>query len=71
VKRLIKNSRLPDRFGVCRETIWRWKNDPAVEFPKPDAIINGQEYYYEETLDEFDRATVAKRAAKRCKAETV
>jgi hypothetical protein len=66
MKILIPNSRLPERYNVRRETIWRWRNDPQVGFPPPDAIINGQEYRSAETLDAFDAASV-RRAVKKSK----
>jgi hypothetical protein len=70
MKNLKPNSRLPARYGVRRETIWRWKHDPNVDFPEPDAVINGIDYYSDKTLDEFDKATLAKRKAERRNSKT-
>ena len=33
MKRLIPNKRLPERYGVTRETVWRWKRDERLNFP--------------------------------------
>ena len=61
MKKLIPNSRLSDRYGVRRETIFKWKRDPRVGFPKPAAIINGIEYFDPDVLDEYDERTIAQR----------
>jgi hypothetical protein len=63
MKKLIPNRRLPVRYGVRRETVVRWKQDPSVNFPKPDAIINGIEYFDEQKLDEYDAATLTNHSA--------
>jgi hypothetical protein len=70
MKRLRPNSRLPERYGVSRETIFRWKRNPRVGFPKPAAVINGIEYFDDDELDEYDESTLAKRNAERCNSET-
>ena len=33
MKRLRPNSRLPERYGVSRETIWRWKRSDILVLP--------------------------------------
>ena len=63
MKTRIPNSRLPKRYGVSRECIWRWKHDPRVNFPKPAAIINNVEYFDPDVLDEYDEATLAEPSA--------
>jgi len=70
LKKLIPNKRLPDRYGVARETVWRWKRDPRLNFPKPAAIINGIEYFDDAELDEYDQATLARHNAERCNPDT-
>ncbi len=70
MKKLIRNSRLSQRYGVRRETIYKWKRDPRVNFPKPAAIINGIEYFDPDVLDEYDQASLAKRNAERRNIET-
>ena len=62
MKRLIPNSRLPKRYSVTRETVYRWKHDERVNFPKPVAVINGIEYFDVDELDEYDQATLAGRS---------
>jgi predicted DNA-binding transcriptional regulator AlpA len=70
MKELIRNSRLSQRYGVRRETIYKWKRDPRVNFPKPAAISNGIEYFDPDELDEYDQASLAKRNAERRNIET-
>ena len=70
MKKLIPNSRLSERYGVRRETIFKWKRDPRVGFPKPAAVINGIEYFNPDELDEYDQASLVKRDAERRNIET-
>ena len=70
LKRLIPNKRLAKRYGVTRETVWRWKQDPDLNFPKAAAVINDIEYFDVDELDEYDQATVARRNAEPCNPET-
>jgi hypothetical protein len=67
MKKLVPNSRLPKRYSVSRETVWRWKQDPRVGLPKPAAIINGIEYFDDDVLDAFDQSTLVEAA---CDSET-
>jgi hypothetical protein len=48
------------RYKICSRTRARWKNSPKLNFPKPDMIINGREYYDEERLIEWERIQAAK-----------
>jgi predicted DNA-binding transcriptional regulator AlpA len=45
--------------GISDMTLWRWLNDPALNFPKP-VVINNRRYFSDEQLDQFDRAQAAK-----------
>jgi len=49
-------SGLAHRYNVSTRTVDRWKNDPRLDFPKPDLIINGREYYRIETIERWERA---------------
>jgi hypothetical protein len=51
----VPNADLHRRYGVVRETITKWKNNPKLNFPKPAAIINGREFFDEPELDEWDQ----------------
>jgi hypothetical protein len=42
------------RYGRHPRTLKRWQVDPKIKFPFPDLVINGHEYYCDETLNEFD-----------------
>ena len=43
------------RYGNCSDmSLWRWLNDPALNFPKPAFKINGRRFFDPETLDQFD-----------------
>ena len=70
MKRLIPNSRLPERYGVTRETVWRWKRDQRLNFPKPAAVINDIEYFDLDVLDEYDATTLARHNDEHCNPET-
>lgn len=59
-KTLIPKSKLPDRYGVTRKAIWDWQRDPRLNFPKPDAVVNGREYFGDDTLDAWDKSTLGK-----------
>jgi hypothetical protein len=63
MKKLIPNSGVAERYGVVRETVWRWKNDPKLNFPKPAAVINGTDYFDSDALDAFDAATLERQEA--------
>jgi hypothetical protein len=48
-------SGLANRYSVTPRTVDRWKNDPRLDFPKPDLIINGREYYRTGTMESWER----------------
>jgi hypothetical protein len=49
------------RYGVKHpRTIRRWEIQKVI--PPPDFVINGRKYWWETTLDEHDRRSVAARA---------
>jgi hypothetical protein len=49
-RQLIPNSKLPQRYGSTREAVYRWKQDPELNFPKAALVINGRSFYDEEDL---------------------
>ena len=55
-RQLIPNAKLPARYLSTREAIFRWKNDPALNFPKPALIINGRVFYDEADLIAWEDA---------------
>ena len=61
-----RSDHLLDSNGVCAEvggkskmTIWRWQRDPRVNFPKPDIIINGRNYWHRSTIKRW-QATLSR-----------
>jgi hypothetical protein len=36
--------------GVTTMCIWRWQRDPRVQFPHPDVVINGRNYWRRGTI---------------------
>jgi hypothetical protein len=38
---------------VSDMTLWRWLRDPQIQFPAPDAIINGRRYWKRGTLRQY------------------
>jgi predicted DNA-binding transcriptional regulator AlpA len=36
--------------GKSKMTLWRWQRDEKVNFPLPDAVINGRNYWYRSTI---------------------
>jgi predicted DNA-binding transcriptional regulator AlpA len=57
------NRKLPTRqvcarYGVTDRTIARWMRDPDLNFPQP-TVINGRNYFDDESLTMFDRAQAA------------
>ncbi len=49
-RQLVPNSKLPQRYGVTRECLFRWKMDAALDFPKAALVIKGREFFDEEDL---------------------
>lgn len=47
---LDSNGTRAETGGKCAMTIWRWQRDPRVNFPLPDVVINGRNYWYRSTI---------------------
>jgi predicted DNA-binding transcriptional regulator AlpA len=55
---------LQGRYGITSMTLYRWRNDPKVNFPKPDVMIKDRPYWSEtRTIQTWERSTVARRRA--------
>jgi len=58
-ERMLSSRALQERYSVTRMTISRWRHDPRVKFPKPDAVIKDREYWSEtRTIEPWERTTV-------------
>jgi hypothetical protein len=51
------------RYERCSKTIKRWEDDPKVNFPAPDLVVNDRDYWTDETLDAFDARRAEEQAA--------
>ena len=43
------------RYNVDPRTVDRWKNNPALNFPKADLIVLGREYRKVTTIEAWER----------------
>jgi hypothetical protein len=60
-KKLLGRRDVRARYGnVVGRTLSRWLEKRAL--PQPDQIINGQQYWWESTLEQHERARVAEKA---------
>lgn len=50
------------RYGVSEQSIWRWRHDPALDFPKP-MTINRRNYWRLADLIEWERRRARRDAA--------
>jgi hypothetical protein len=46
---------LAARYDITIRTIDRWKDDPELEFPAADLVINGREYRRISTMERWER----------------
>jgi hypothetical protein len=51
---LLRSGKVAKRYNVTVRTIDRWQKNPALNFPEY-IEINGQRYWYEGRLNEWDR----------------
>jgi hypothetical protein len=49
--------------GVSAMCVWRWQRDPRVQFPQPDVVINGRNYWFAGTIRRFNAGRATKVAA--------
>jgi predicted DNA-binding transcriptional regulator AlpA len=59
-KRLLPDSKVRERYGVCATTLYRWDRDINLAFPQP-VRINGRKYRDEAELDAFDASRAGQR----------
>lgn len=60
-RRLLPDPQVCKRYGVTPMTLWRWDQNPRLEFP--DAIrINGRKYRDEAQLEVWERQRAAAQA---------
>ena len=53
-RRYLPGPAVGSRYNISPMTRWPWQRDAELNFPKP-LIINGQKYFSEQDLDEWDR----------------
>jgi hypothetical protein len=51
---MVSKRDLKTRYGRHDTTIWRWRTNPAVGFPKPDLVLNGREFWRLGTLRKYE-----------------
>jgi predicted DNA-binding transcriptional regulator AlpA len=51
-----------ERFDVCDMTLWRWLNDPDLDFPRP-IVINHRRFFKLSEIETWERQQ-AKKAGK-------
>lgn len=52
-KRMLPEVKVRERYGVSSMTLWRWDQNPCLNFP-PAIRINKRKYRDETELDAFD-----------------
>ena len=45
------------RYGICDVTLYRWQNDPRMNFPKP-MVINRRKFFREDEIAAWERERV-------------
>jgi predicted DNA-binding transcriptional regulator AlpA len=63
-KRLLPRRLVRERYNVSNMTLWRWEQDPRLNFPKP-LMINGRLYQDDSSLDAWDEERAAQTASVR------
>jgi len=56
----VRNGRLAKYLNISGMTLWRWKRDPALDFPKA-TVVNKIEYNDVDAVDRWMRQRVVKR----------
>lgn len=44
------------RYGVSRQTVWRWTRNPTLGFPAP-SMIAGRPFWSVDDLERYERST--------------
>lgn len=50
---LIPRPKVRKRYGISEMTMWRWENNPSVEFPSP-IVINRRKFYRVDELSVWE-----------------
>jgi len=53
-KTYLTGPQIKARYGCSYQTIWRWMNNPGMEFPKPLKINNRNRFALDE-IEAFER----------------
>jgi predicted DNA-binding transcriptional regulator AlpA len=61
-KKWLRNSELSRYLGVSAMTLWRWKRDPALNFPSP-SVVNDIEYTSVDHVDKWMRQRIVSATA--------
>jgi predicted DNA-binding transcriptional regulator AlpA len=48
-----------ERFSVSDMTLWRWLNDPDLDFPRP-IVINHRRYFRLNEIEQWERRQAGK-----------
>jgi predicted DNA-binding transcriptional regulator AlpA len=55
-----RNGQVARYLGVTKMTLWRWQQNPQLEFPQP-SMINGIAYTRIDEVETWMKARVARR----------
>ncbi|MHC2367449.1 putative DNA-binding transcriptional regulator AlpA [Bradyrhizobium diazoefficiens] len=56
----LRNGGVAKYFGVTKMTLWRWQQNPQLNFPKP-SLINGIAYTRIDEIEKWMKTRVVKR----------
>lgn len=59
--RLVGNSQIAKYLGVSHVTLWKWKNDPSMQFPAAGYRIKGREITSLDVIDDWLRDQAIKK----------
>jgi len=51
--RLLPGPKVRERYGVSEMSVWRWRHNETLGFPKP-TVINGRLYWYLRELEAWE-----------------
>jgi hypothetical protein len=55
-RRYVTGPMLLDRYRISDMSLWRWLQDPALNFPQPALRIRGRRYWLESDLIAWERS---------------
>jgi len=62
MNRLLPGRSVRERYGVTDMTIWRWRRNPTLGFPK-SIVINNRHYWRLEELEAWEATRAEESAA--------